>query len=315
MHMLIRCRFNFLQLDFDTSEKINDEIQNQLDEEKRAILYDDSAQLCIKFTVFINKTEVRLRNKVTANSLATFVLTTLNCLRMKYPADLPEKLNACKEVGEILRELTHEGCDVIVFHDIDILELIIQNYLGEDDEELNRYKMELENYLKRRICEHHLFQSDVVGTEVMSVSPNAKLYVFMDSTWTKDMSSIKLFKLKKRLATVLQCRHIRLTEIRVGSLCFCFTILEEDFAHSELQIKQVLSLINLGVKVLSQEIGGFEHSKHMGKACKYDYGSPPLMVFVCVLLQKFYLNLFSYSIDKNLMLPVLPSPSSSDWRG
>ena len=233
----------------------------------------------MEFSDFIDRTEVRLKSTVVAQDLATFVITRLNCLRMKYPADLPGKLKACKEVGEILRELTSEGCDVIVFHDIDILELIIQKYFGEVDEDLNRYKMELENYLRRRICEHHLFHPDIVGTEVVSVSQNAKLYVFMDNTWTRDMSSIKLLKLKKRLAAVLQCRNIRLTEIRVGSLCFCFTILEEDFAHCELQIKQVLSLINLGVKVLSQEIGGFEHSRDMEKACKYDYGSLPLMVF------------------------------------
>ena len=239
-----------------------------MDEEKRAILYDDSMHLCMEFSDFIDRTEVRLKKTVAAQDLATFVITRLNCLRMNYPDDLPDKLNACKEVSEILRELTRKGCDVIVFHDIDILELIIQKYFGEDDEEFKQYKMELENYLRRRICEHHLFQPDVVGTQVMSVSPNAKLYVFMDSTWTRDMCSIKLLKLKKRLATLLQCQHIRLTEIRVGSLRFCFSILEKDFGLSELQIDQVLSLINVGVKVLSHEISGCEHSKHMEKACK-----------------------------------------------
>ena len=288
--------FVFLIPDYNRTAKTEDEIQRQVDEEKRAILYDDSVRLCMEFSDFIDRTEVRLKKSVAAQDLATFVITRLNCLRMKYPADLPDKLKTCKEVGEILRELTQEGCDVIVFHDIDILELIIQKYFGEDDEDLEQYKMELENYLRRRICEHHLFQPDAVGTEVMSVSPNAKLYVFMDSTWTRDMSSIKLLKLKKRLATVLQCQHIRLTEIRVGSLCFCFTILEEDFVHCELQIKQVLNLINLGVKVLSQEIADFEHSKHMEKACKYDYGSPPLMVFGLCSYAEFYFNLFSYSI-------------------
>ena len=264
-------------------EKTKEEIQSQLDEDRRAILYDDSAQLCIAFSDFIDRTEVRLKKKVTAQELATFVLTRLNCLRMKYPADLPDKLNTCQEVGEILRELTREGCDVIVFHDIDILESIIQKYFGEGDEDLNQYKMELENYLRRRICEHHLFQPDVVGTEVMSVSQNAKLYVFMDSTWTREMSSIKLLKLKKRLSTVLQCQHIRLTNIRVGSLCFCFSILEENFAHSELQIKQVLRLINLGVKDLSQEISGSEHLKHMENSCKYDCGTPMHIFMICAL--------------------------------
>ena len=264
-----------------------------MDEEKRAILYDDSVHLCMEFSDFIDRTEVRLKKTVAAQDLATFVITRLNCLRMKYPADLPKILNACKEVGEILRELTQEGCDIIVFHDIDILESIIQKYFGEDDEDLKQYKMELENYLRRRICEHHLFQPDVIGTEVVSVSPNAKLYVFMDSTWTKDMSSIKLFKLKKRLATVLQCRHIRITEIRVGSLCFCFSILEDNFEPSELQINQVLSLINFGVKVLSHEISGCEHSKlHMEKACK-SYGSPPhIIVFgLCSFTESLFCSL------------------------
>ena len=188
---------------------------------------------------------------------------------MKYPADLPDKLKMCKEVGEVLRELTREGCDVIVFHDIDILESILQKYFGEDDEELRQYKMELDNYLRRRICEHYLFHPDIVGTEVVSVSQNVKLYFFMDSTWTRDMSSRKLFKLKKRLAAVLECRHIRLTEIRVGSLCLCFTILEKGFEHSELKIQQVLNLINFGVKRLDEKIFDCNYSKNMEATCKY----------------------------------------------
>ena len=260
-----------LLLDCDTTAGTENEIKSQLDLDKRAILYDDSENLCIKFSKFIDRTEVRLKKKVTAQDLSEFVLTTLNCLRMKYPDDLQDKLNMCKEVNAVLRELTREGCDVIVFHDIDILELIIQKYFGEDDEELKQYNMELENYLRRRICEHDLFHPDIVGTEVVSVSQtqNAKLYVFMDSTWTRDMSSRKLFKLNKRLAAVLKCRHIRLTEIRVGSLCFCYTILENGFEHSELKIEQVLSLINFGVKRLDKEIYGCKYSKKMEETCKY----------------------------------------------
>ena len=256
-------------LDCDTTAKTEDEIQSQLDLDKRTILYDDSENLCIEFSDFIDRTEVRLKKKVTAQDLSSFVLTRLNCQRMKYAPDLPDKLKMCKEVNEVLRELTQEGCDVIVFHDIDILESIIQKYFGEDDEELKQYNMELEKYLRRRICEHHLFHPDIVGTEVVSVSQNAKLYVFMDSTWTRDMSSRKLFKLKKRLAAVLECAHIRLTEIRLGSLCFCYTILENGFEHSELKIEQVLSLINFGVKRLDEEIYGCKYSKQMEETCKY----------------------------------------------
>ena len=253
-------------LDYDTAAKTEDEIQSQLDLDKRAILYDDSENLCIEFSDFIDRTVVRLKKKVTAQDLSDFVLTRLNCLRMKYPDDLPDKLNMCKEVNAVLRELTREGCDVIVFHDIDILESIIHRYFGEDDEELKQYNIELENYLRRRICEHHLFHPDIVGT---AVSQNAKLYFFMDSTWTRDMSSRKLFKLKKRLAAVLECRHIRLTEIRVGSLCFCYTILEKGFEHSERKIEQVLSLINFGIKRLDEEIYGCKYSKKMEETCKY----------------------------------------------
>ena len=256
-------------LDCDTTAKTEDEIQSQLDLDKRAILYDDSENLCNEFFNFIDRTEVRLKKTVTAQDLSAFVLTRLNCHKMKYPDDLPDKLKMCKEVNEVLQELTREGCDIIVFHDIDVLESIIQKYFGEDDEELKQYNMELEKYLRRRICEHHLFHPDIVGTEVVSVSPNAKLYIFMDSTWTRDMSSRKLFKLKKRLAAVLECRHIRLTEIRVGSLCFCYTILEKGFEHNELKIEQVLSLINFGVKRLDEEIYGYKYSKKMEETCKY----------------------------------------------
>ena len=135
--------------------------------------------------------------------------------------------------------------------------------------------MELEKYLRRRICEHHLFQPDIVGEEVISVSKNAKLYIFMDSTWTKEMSSRKLFKLKKRLATALQCRSIRLTEVRVGSLWLCYSILEKDFKHSELQIEQVESLINFGVKVLLQHISGCKYLQQMENACKYNCAFSP----------------------------------------
>ena len=225
--------------------------------------------MCNEFSNFIDRTEVRLKKKVTAQDLSAFVLTRLNTKKMKYPDDLPDKLKMCKEVNEVLQELTREGCDVIVFHDIDILESIIQKYFGEDDEELKQYNLELNNYLRRRICEHHLFHPDIVGTEVVPVSQNAKLYIFMDSTWTRDMSSRKLFKLRKRLTAVLECAHIRLTEIRVGSLCFCYTILENGFEHSELTIEQVLSLINLGVKRLDEEIYGCKYSKKMEETCKY----------------------------------------------
>ena len=258
-----------LLLDCDTTANTEDEIQSQLDLDKQAILYDDSGNLCKKFFKFINRTVVRLKKKVTAQDLSAFVIISLNCQRMKYPDDLPDKLKECKEVNEVLQELTREGCDVIVFHDIDVLESIIQEYFSEDDEELKQYTMELENYLRRRICEHHLFHPDIVGTEVVSVSENAKLYVFMDSTWTRDMSSRKLFKLKKRLAAVLECAHIRLTKIRVGSLCFCYTILTKDFEHSELKIEQVLSLINFGVKRLDEEIYDCKYSKKMEETCKY----------------------------------------------
>ena len=226
----------------------------------------------------MTRTGNRLRQKVSAKDLSTFVLTTLNCLRMEYPANLTDKLNTCEEVGEVLCELTCKECDIIVFHDIDFLEIIIQNYFGEADEDLRRYNMELEKYLRRRICEHHLFQPDIVGDEVTTVSKNAKLYIFMDSTWTKDMSSRKMHKLKKKLATVLQSRKIRLTEVRVGSLYLCYSILEKDFTHTELQIEQILSLINIGVKVLFEEISGCKYSNQMEKTCKYDCASPPQLV-------------------------------------
>ena len=219
------------------------------------------------------RTGNRLRQKVSAKDLSTFVLTTLNCLRMEYPANLTDKLNTCEEVGEVLCELTCKECDIIVFHDIDFLEIIIQNYFGESDEDLRRYNMELEKYLRRRICEHHLFQPDIVGDEVTTVSKNAKLYTFMDSTWTKDMSSRKMHKLKNKLATVLQCRKIRLTEVKVGSLYLCYSILEKDFTHTELQIEQILSLINIGVKALSEEISGYKYSEKMEKTCKYNCAS------------------------------------------
>ena len=256
-------------LDCDTTARTEDEIQSQLDLDKETILYDDSGNLCNEFSNFIDRTEVRLKKEVTAQDLSAFVLTKLNTQRMKYPDDLPDKLKMCKEVNEVLQELTREGCDVIVFHDIDILESIIQKYFGEDDEELKQYNLELNNYLRRRICEHHLFHPDIVGTEIASVSQNAKLYIFMDSTWTRDMSSRKLFKLKKRLAEVLNCRHIRLTEIRLGSLCFCYTILVNGFEHSELKIEQVMSLINFGVKRLDEEIYDCKYSKKMEETCKY----------------------------------------------
>ena len=253
----------------DKPSSLEESIQSQFDHTKRAILYRASEHLCGLFLKFVNRTRDRLKHKVSAKDLSTFVLTTLNCLRMEYPADLEDKLNACEDVGGVLRELTREGCDVIVFHNIDVLELIIEEYFGEADEELKKYNEELEMYLRRRICEHHLFEPSVVGTEVMSVSENAKLYIFMDSTWTRDMSLRKFHKFETRLATILQCRCIQLIEIRVGSLLFCYNTLEKDFTHTAIPIEHILSLINCGVKVLSEEIGGRKHSKQMEKACKH----------------------------------------------
>ena len=261
--------FCFFLLDYDVTEKLEEEIQS-LEHEKKAILYDASEQLCVEFSKFVDRTKDRLRDKVTAQDLSKFVLTTLNCLGMDYPTDLSDKLNACTEAGDVLCELAHKDCRVIVFHNIDILELIIQKYCGKDDEDLRNYNVEFEKYLRRRICEHHLFQPDMVGTEIMSVSENAKVYIFMDSTWTKEMSLRKFYKLEKRLALVLQCRHIRLTKIMVGSLCFCYNILEKDLTQCEVNIEQLLTLINFGVKVLSEEIHGHKYSMIMDKACEYD---------------------------------------------
>ena len=262
--------------------KSEEKVKRQLDRQKRAILYRASAHLCGIFSKFVRRTTDRLKKIVTAKDLSAFVLTTLNCLRMEYPADLSDKLNACEEVDDVMYELTRKGCDVIVFHDIEVLELIIQHYFGEADEELQKYNMELDMYLKRRICEHHLFRPDVVGKEVASVSENAKLYIFMDNTWTEDMSLNKFHKFETRLATLLQCHYIELMGIRVGSLCFCYNTLKKDFAHCELPIEQILGLINFGVKSLSEEISGREHSKQMEISCKFNCSFHPLL-FKCVM--------------------------------
>ena len=260
-------------LENDSSARPKNQIQSQVqvDHERKAILYDASEQLCIEFSKFVNRTIHRLNQRVTAESLSTFVLTTMNCLGMDYPADLANKLTTCKEAGDILRELTHKDCHVIVFHNIDILELIIQEYFGEADEDLKHYNVKFDEYLRRRICEHHLFQPKDVGKEVISVSESAKVYIFMDGTWTKDTCLRKLYKLEKRLARVLQCRHIQLTEIRLGSLCFCYHILEKCDTHSELYHEQVLRLINFGVKDMLKETNGREYLIQMEKICKNNY--------------------------------------------
>ena len=112
-----------------------------------------------------------------------------------------------------------------------------------------------------------------MGKEITSVSENAKLLIFMDGTWTKNISLRKFHKFETRLARVLQCHHIQLIKIRVGSLCFCYNTLEKVFAHGELPIEQALSLINFGVKGLSEEISGHKHLKQMEKTCKYFYVS------------------------------------------
>ena len=194
----------------------------------------------------------------------------MGCFAEEYSDSFSTELKNCNEVDDVLCVLLRKGCDVITFDNIDVLESIIQEYL-ETDEDLSNYKGELDLYLRRRICEHHLFIPSTVGDEVTSVSENAKLYIFMDKFWTKDTSFKKLRNLEKLLATSLHCRHIQLTAITLGSVCFCFNILEKDFAHSKLQITPILDLINFGVKVLSEEISGHIHIQHMEEACEYDY--------------------------------------------
>ena len=188
---------------------------------------------------------------------------------MEYPPGLPAKLQLCNEVRGVLYQLLHRDCDIIVFYDFGVLDSIIRKYCGEDGalaEELKQYNTKLDEYLSMRICEH-LILTQNVGTRVTSVSQNAKLYLFMDSTWTKDVHLRKLFRLQKRVAAVLRCGNIQLKAIWVGSLRFCYTILKKDFAHSELQTEQVLKLINFGIK----EISGYKFSSCMENACKFVY--------------------------------------------
>ena len=239
-----------------------------LDPVVKARLYDATEEICSEFSELVDKTMDCLKEKVTAKDLSKFVETTLRCLRMKYPT---EKLRTCEEVDDVVSELLHEDYDVIVFYDIGVLERIIRKYFGETEQitaELKQYNVKLDKYLSMRICEHHLFHQKILGTEVTSVSQNAKLYLFMDSSWTKDMSQRKLYRLQRRIATVLDCGNIELKKIWVGSLHLCYNILQKDFAHRKFEIMQVLKLINFGVAVLQEEISGCKYSEHMEKTCK-----------------------------------------------
>ena len=239
-----------------------------LDPVVKARLYDASEEICHYFSELVdNTTDCLIERQVTATELSGFALNALGSSRMEYPTDLSSKLELCEEVRGVLYRLLHRDCDIIVFYDFGILESIIRKYCGGAEaltEELKQYNMKLDVYLSMRICEHHIFTQNV-GTRVTSVSENAKLYLFMDSTWTKDVHLRKLFRLQKRVAAVLKCGNIQLKAIWVGSLRFCFNILKKDYAHSELQIKQILKLINYGIK----EISGYEYSKCMEKACKF----------------------------------------------
>ena len=291
-----------------------------LDPVVKARLYDASDEICRNFAKLVDKaTDCLIERQVTPTELSGFALNELESSRMKYPADLSAKLESCKEVRGVLYQLLHRDCDIIVFYDFGILESIINKYCRGAEaltEELKQYNMKLDVYLSMRICEHQIFTQNL-GTRVTSVSENAKLYLFMDSTWTKDVHLRKLFRLQKRVAAVLKCGNIQLKAIWVGSLCFCYNILKKDYAHSELQIQQILKLINFGIK----EISGYEYSKCMEKACK----------FVCtsfvITLRAIYLPCAHYhklsvlhSVDEeyseDMMLPVsrLPVPAI-DWRG
>ena len=261
------CSDNFI-LGYDISAKIEEEIRSQLDHEIRAILYDESKKLCETFFDFVQRTIKRLKERVTAPELSTFVLTRLGCFAVEYSDTFSTELKKCNEVDDVLRVLLRKGCDVITFDNIDVLESIVQEYLGNVDEDLGNYKKELDFYLRRRICEHHLFQPDAVGTEVTSVSEKAQLYIFMDEFWTKDTSFRKLRNLEKWLATSLRCRHIQLKAITLGSLRFCFNILGENPTFNELHIMQVLDLIHFGVEVLSEEINGCLNLQKMDETCE-----------------------------------------------
>ena len=232
--------------------------------------YKASEDMLKEFSKLMDSTSDCLKRvNVTPRKLSLLVLNELANMRIKHPADLKDKLlNTCVEVDEVLYELKQE--DIIVFHDTDILECVIRNHVGETEpltNELKQYKQLLDKYFTMRICEHHLFHQNVVGIPVTSVSQNAKLYLFMDSTWTEKMSLRKLFRLQERITTVLQCGNIQLTAIRLGSLHFCYTVLNKEFAHHELQIQQVIKLINFGVAILQKKISGCEHFGHTEEAC------------------------------------------------
>ena len=231
-------------------------------------------------------TECLIEKKVTSTQLSGFVQTKLKSSRMECPDNVLAKLRTCKEVRDVMNELLHEDCDVIVFYDVVILESIIHKYCGENEvitEELKQYNMELDDYLSMRICEHHLFQQyvDVVGTRVKSVA-QSELLLFMDDSWTKHMHLKKFYRLQKRISKFLRC-GIQLKLIKEGSLCFCYHIFVQDFMPTELNIMQILSLINFGVTAL---ISGCEYVKEMEPECKcvQVYDSFALVLAIYMLL-------------------------------
>ena len=233
-------------------------------------LFNASNEICGKFSDLVCKTiDCLIKKGVTAVELSGFVLIQLAGSRMDYPADLPDKLEMCKDVRGVLFRLMEKGCDIIVFYDFDILQKIIYKHCEEEKsvtEELQQYKVSLDEYLKIRIGEHPLFEQTILGSRATSLT---KMYLYMDSTWTENLHQSKLYKLQKRVATLLECGNIELIAVWTGSLCLCYNILRKDFALSELHIEQVLKLINFGVK----EISGFEYSKNTEKACKFVYVS------------------------------------------
>ena len=232
----------------------------------KARLHIASASICEEFDDLVEATTDCLKDKkVTPTELSAFVLNKLERLRWDYPADLPDKLQMCKELCRMFYELEH--CEIIVFFDIGILECIIKKYCGPKTKDLLKaYSKELDKYLMMRIRDNPLFQENAEVTPD-SVPQNGKLYLFMDDTWTKDLPQKKLYRLQRRVANVLQSSRFELIGIWVGSFYICYKVLKKDFTICELQIDQVLKLINFGVAGLQEHSSGCKYS--MEETCKY----------------------------------------------
>ena len=198
--------------------------------------------------------------KVTPHQLSVCVRNFASILNSQ---SLQNDIQSCNTVQDIFNVMIESR--LIKFHNLELLEKIIDEYLEEHKPELEKYKLTLKHYFNLRICELDVYESGkFIEADLQSELKKNNLIVVADKTWGADDTVERLFELTSILQEIFGC-SLELVKVVPGSLCISFSgpLVKLD----SLVFEKVLNLIHFGVAELRKT--GYEYSMEIH--CKFFY--------------------------------------------